>query len=190
MSTQQRSISCEGEEIAYQEKVSARAKRVCLKISPAGEVVASRPWWVSSRQLKNFVRAKSGWLRSRLNMIKQAANNPLLRIDRKSYLQYKEESRQFIKSRVDHFNRRYGFKYNRVAIRNQRSLWGSCSQKRNLNFNYKLLFLPARIADYIVVHELCHLQELNHSPQFWQLVARTIPDYKEQRKTLQELIKN
>ena len=64
-----------------------------------------------------------------------------------------------------------------MAIRNQRRCWGSCSSKKNLNFNYKIQFLPEHLADYIIVHEMCHLVELNHGQKFWDLVAAQIPEY-------------
>ena len=105
----------------------------------------------------------------------------------KHYLEHKEAARGFVHARVATWNEIYGFQFNRIAIRNQRSCWGSCSEHRNLNFNYKLLFLPEHLADYVIVHELCHLQEFNHSPNFWNLMARALPDYKELRKELRRI---
>lgn len=75
---------------------------------------------------------------------------------------------------------------NRIAVRNQKTRWGSCSSKRNLNFNWRLLMAPQEIIDYIVVHELCHLAFLNHSRQFWQLVEAILPDYRKRRNWLRE----
>ena len=86
--------------------------------------------------------------------------------------------------RVDHFNTTYKFKFNRINIKNQKTRWGSCSNKGNLNFNYKIVLLPERLADYIIVHELCHLKELNHSKKFWNLVAKAMPDYPQIRDEL------
>ncbi|MEK7462261.1 MAG: M48 family metallopeptidase [Patescibacteria group bacterium] len=102
----------------------------------------------------------------------------------KHYVSHKEEARAFVLARLLHFNQHYQLSWNRVAIRNQRRCWGSCSAKGNLNFNYKILFLPAQLADYIIVHELCHLTHLHHGKVFWDLVAEQIPDY---RKSLLEL---
>ncbi len=100
------------------------------------------------------------------------------------YQTHKEQARALVKSRLDHFNAFYGFDYGRVAIKNLRSRWGSCSQKRNLNFNYKILFLPTELQDYVVVHELCHLAEFNHSPKFWAQMERILPDAKQRRREL------
>lgn len=103
------------------------------------------------------------------------------------YLKHKEVARSLIHSRLVVFNTHYNFPYKRVAIKNQRSCWGSCSEKGNLNFNYKLAFLPSHVADYIIIHELCHLVELNHSPRFWSLVAQKCPEYKNYRKDLKKI---
>ena len=94
------------------------------------------------------------------------------------YLQHKEKARLHIVSRIEYWNQFYNFEYNRVAIRNQRRCWGSCTSLKNLNFSYKIFFLPSHLQDYIVVHELCHLSELNHGKVFWSLVAEQIPDYR------------
>ncbi len=97
----------------------------------------------------------------------------------KHYLSYKEGARELVLARLTHFNQFYCFKWNRVAIRNQRRCWGSCSAQRNLNFNYKIQFLPAHLSDYIIVHELCHLTHMHHGQEFWDLVAQQLPNYKQ-----------
>jgi predicted metal-dependent hydrolase len=107
----------------------------------------------------------------------------------KSKIEFKELSpiaRALVHERLDHFNRYYGYIYGKVFIRNTRTRWGTCSSKSNLGFNYRIAKLPTALTDYIVVHELCHLAELNHSPQFWALVAKTMPDWKVRRKALQK----
>jgi predicted metal-dependent hydrolase len=101
---------------------------------------------------------------------------------RKHYLQNKKVAREIIMESLDFFARLYGVKYKKVAIRNQKTKWGSCSKSGNLNFNYKIAFLPKDQRDYVVIHEICHLIEFNHSKRFWNEVGRTIPNYKEIRK--------
>lgn len=113
--------------------------------------------------------------------------NVLRRYSRREYLRAKDIARVLVHQKLTHFNSFYRFEFKRIAIRNQRSRWGSCSKRGNLNFNYKIVFLPDHLADYIIVHELCHLKELNHSPRFWNLVAQTIPDHNQRRKQLREL---
>jgi predicted metal-dependent hydrolase len=71
-----------------------------------------------------------------------------------------------------------GVRYDRIAIKGQSTRWGSCSSKRNLNFNWRLMMAPPGAVDYVIIHELCHLKELNHSPRFWALVAQHCPDYR------------
>ena len=89
-----------------------------------------------------------------------------------------------IRQRLDYFIPRVGRAPGRVAIRDQKSRWGSCSQKGNLNFNWKLIMAPPQALDYVVVHELCHLYEFNHSPRFWSLVQAQLPDYEVWKKWL------
>ena len=89
-----------------------------------------------------------------------------------------------IRERLDYYGPRVGRPPGRVAIREQKSRWGSCSRKGNLNFNWKLIMAPPQALDYVVVHELCHLHEFNHSPRFWALVAAQMPDYEVWKKWL------
>ena len=106
---------------------------------------------------------------------------------RKHYVEHKEAARTLVHARLAHYNQFYNFNYNRVAIRNTRSRWGSCSSKQNLNFNYRILFLPPELQDYLIVHELCHLQEMNHAQSFWDLVAEQVPQYKQRVVALRAL---
>lgn len=103
----------------------------------------------------------------------------------------KEAARALVLERVKHFNQHYGAKHGiihgKIAIRNQKSRWGSCSKKGNLNFNYKLVFLPAELRDYVIVHELCHVKEFNHGRAFWALVGETVPEWKALRKRLTKI---
>jgi predicted metal-dependent hydrolase len=103
---------------------------------------------------------------------------------RRDYLKYKEQARVLIIEKIESINKNLGVQYNRISIKNQKRSWGSCSRKRNLNFNYKILFLPERLQNYVIVHELAHLKEFNHSKNFWAVVAGIIPDHKALRKQL------
>lgn len=99
---------------------------------------------------------------------------------------YRKQARVMIAERLARWNTHYRFSFGRVTIKEQKSRWGSCSRAGNLNFNWRLLLAPLPVLDYVVVHELCHLRELNHSPAFWALVARACPDYLIHRRWLRQ----
>ena len=113
---------------------------------------------------------------------------PLLQTrSRKLYAANREAARAIILERIQHLNQHYQLPIGRIAIRNQKSRWGSCSKKGNLNFNYKLVFLPPELRDYVIVHEICHIKEFNHGKGFWALVGETVPQWKEFRKRLRNI---
>jgi predicted metal-dependent hydrolase len=91
---------------------------------------------------------------------------------------YRAQAKDYIVPRVAELAKQHGFQYDRVTIKGQLTRWGSCSSQRNLNFNWRLMFAPPAAVDYVIIHELCHLKELNHSRRFWSLVGRYCPDYK------------
>lgn len=105
---------------------------------------------------------------------------------KKEYVQYKERARALATARVRHFAALYGVLFGTITIRNQRTRWGSCSKAGNLNFHYKIALLPPELRDYVIVHEVCHLLEFNHSRRFWALVARTIPTHAKLRALLKK----
>jgi predicted metal-dependent hydrolase len=92
---------------------------------------------------------------------------------------YRRQAKEYLGPRVAHLARQHGFEYERITIKGQTTRWGSCSSNRNLNFNYRLMMTPPVVIDYVIIHELCHLREMNHSPRFWALVAQYCPDYKQ-----------
>ena len=107
---------------------------------------------------------------------------------RRFTIKKREQARRFVAQRINYFNGFYNFKINRISIKNTKTRWGSCSEYGNLNFNYKIIYLKPELADYLIIHELCHLGELNHSKKYWDLVKKTVPNFvninKELRKTL------
>ncbi len=108
-----------------------------------------------------------------------------LNTSKREYKKYKETARLLVENRISHYNKLYNFKINRIAIKNTKSRWGSCSKKGNMNFNDKIALLPEALADYVIVHELCHLGEFNHSKRFWKLVSLAIPNYKKLKNQFQ-----
>lgn len=99
---------------------------------------------------------------------------------------YRRQARALFAERIEHANLAFGFRYGRVSIKDQKSRWGSCSTKGNLNFNWRLLLAPSDVLDYVVVHELAHLKIQNHSPQFWALVATACPEFRVHRRWLRQ----
>jgi predicted metal-dependent hydrolase len=98
------------------------------------------------------------------------------------------KAHEYIPKRAEEYSKEYGFQYNLIQIKNLNSRWGSCSSKKNLSFNLKLMYFNSNIIDYVIVHELCHLREMNHSAKFWKLVESIIPNYKEYKLQLNNII--
>ncbi len=167
-------------------RTSPRAKRLRLAVHPDGSVVVTIPQRVAVYHAEAFVRNMAHWIRAR-QAYWRAHPQPRPRFTAADYKKYKEEARWRLTEMVVRYAQVYGFSYRAITIRNQRTCWGSCSRKKTLSFNYKLIFLPARVQEYVVVHELCHLREMNHSPKFWTLVSQIIPDYTERRRELRRL---
>lgn len=170
-------------DISCKIKKSRRAKNICLRVCADATAVLTIPWWVSREAGLRFLKAKQAWLLDKISRKKEELNKRPQRT-RKDYLENKSAAERLVWGRLEHFNSFYNFFYNRACIRDQKSRWGSCSSKKNLNFSYRIVFLPQELADYLIVHELCHLGEMNHSGRFWKLVEKTIPNYKLIRRAL------
>ncbi len=170
--------------LEYILRISNKAKRVRITIGHAGEVILTKPKRVSLESAQSFLISKSKWVFQRLEKFKNLESSLNTKNTKKEYLENKDKALILAKSRIQHFNNIYNFKFNKITIKNQKTRWGSCSKRGNLNFNYKIGLLPSHISDYIIVHELCHLKEFNHSQRFWDLVAVAIPDYLNIRKEL------
>jgi len=98
----------------------------------------------------------------------------------------KKQAKVYFFRRVDELAQAYSFEYNRVSIRDQSTRWGSCSSYKNLNFNWRLFLAPNSISDYVIIHELAHTKQMNHSKAFWEIVGNILPDYKARRRWLRE----
>lgn len=165
-------------------RVSRRAKYLRIVIQPNGAVHVTAPLGMPDLLIRRFVQSKWHWISQKVSTAKRRGLISLPQASRKEYQRLKEKARELVKIKVELFNRLYNFPVGKISIRNQKSRWGSCSRQGNLSFNYRILFLPSHLQDYIVVHELCHIRELNHSKRFWNLVAQTTPDYREHKREL------
>jgi predicted metal-dependent hydrolase len=174
--------------IKYDLKVSKRSKRLRLAVYCDGRCVVTAPRFMPGFLINKFVVGKYNWIMEKIDFLKKFNYKYKAGGNRAEYLEHKETARQIAKERIGYFNQFYNFRVNKINIKNQKSRWGSCSKKGNLNFNYKITVLPDELRDYVVVHELCHLQEFNHSQNFWSLVGQTIPDYREIKKEFRKTI--
>lgn len=170
----------------YTLKRSRRAKYMRLTVQPGGVVILTAPQWTPRFVIERFIRQHASWIDRSVRRMRRFKSLPVS--GRRDYLKHKEEARLFIIERVEHWNALYQFQYGRIAIKNTKRLWGSCSHKGNLNFSFTLLFLPSELADYVVVHELCHLAERNHGKNFWKLVEKTLPDFALRRQELRKYL--
>jgi predicted metal-dependent hydrolase len=160
-------------------------RRLSASVRNSGEVRVLAPKGLPKLVIEQFLAEKGSWLLKNVRHLQRVNPQPIP-VDPKLYQKSRLPAKKLVQSRLEYFNRFYGFAYDRISIRNQQTRWGSCSAKGNLNFNYRILFLPSELSDYVVVHELCHLRELNHSPAFWRLVELTVPDYKKRRQLLRQ----
>ncbi len=177
----------------YTIRRSRRARTLGLSVYPDGRIVLTMPWKGSQRAARQFIRDKTDWINLSLEKIGSRQNGfykgrKIVPKDYTDYFKYKDPAEQAIKSRVLFLNKFYGFNFNKIYVKNQKTVWGSCSSKRNLNFNYKIIFFPKHLRDYVIVHEICHLKELNHSKSFWELVGKLVPGYKECRREVRSLV--
>lgn len=163
--------------VEYTLKVSNRARRMRLAIYCDGNFVVTAPTNITSNIVERFIVKKSQWILDKLDYFGSFSKSFIVKNTKADYLKYKLQAQELAEKKVAQFNKIYRFRFNKINIKNQKTRWGSCSKKGNLNFNYKIALLPERIADYIIVHELCHLKEFNHSQKFWNLVERTTPDH-------------
>jgi predicted metal-dependent hydrolase len=176
----------------YEIRESTRAKRLTLTVHPDGRVVLTKPKRISLKAAEAFIAKHWEWIeRAKEAFIKRAAKKrtdqialPRPRKNSTAYKEARKEARVLVTERLQHFNELYNFMYGTISIRDQKTRWGSCSAKGNLSFNYRIVYLPKEIQDYIVVHELCHTKEHNHSSKFWDQVARTISNHTFLRREL------
>ena len=132
-----------------------------------------------------FLQQKYAWIiKQRKRYRSKKTLSPPQGLKQTGYTACKGRAEKFLRERVHYYNQFYGFSFSQIKARNTSTQWGSCSQDGNLSFCYKILFLPVHLAGYIVVHELCHLKEMNHGPRFWALVKDQMPDYKRRVRDL------
>lgn len=170
--------------ISYKLKRSNRAKRMRIAVYCDGSVVLTSPFDVPQSIIEKFLADKKQWIWNKIHFFKSVDSKAIRTFSYKDYLENKDKARTIVLERVRFYNKVYGFSFNKIFIKNQKTRWGSCSCRQNLNLNYKIVFLPQKHQDYIIVHEMCHLKEFNHSRRFWALVEKALPNYLDIKKEL------
>lgn len=184
--------------------IRSNRKTLAIQINPDLSVTVRAPMYVSQREIERILKEKEGWIQKHIKQIREREEKgkETQRENEESggfgesvereYLSSEEMKKlaekalEYIPKRVSYYAKQIGVTYGRITIRNQKTRWGSCSSKGNLNFNCLLMLTPPEVMDYVVVHELCHRKEMNHSKAFWAEVGKALPDYKEQVKWLKE----
>lgn len=165
--------------IPYTIKSNSKSKSVRIMIHQDGSVVVTKPKRVSKIVVRFLISRKENWIKEKIIEMDSKPKRLLAHYSTKDYKDNRQKAYEVVWNKVLHFNKFYKYEIGKIFIRNQKTRWGSCSGKKNLNFNYKIVFLPEHLQDYIIVHELCHLKEMNHSSKFWNNVALKIPNYRE-----------
>ena len=173
------------------EVIRSKRKTLAIEIRPDMRVVVRAPEKIPQNEIMKFVEEKQNWIKKHLvqmyfkaEKIKKQKKEPALtNADIEKLCQ---KALSVIPDKVKYYAEIIGVTYGRITIRNQKTRWGSCSSKGNLNFNCLLMLMPDKVLDYVVVHELCHLKQMNHSKKFWMEVERYMPDYKNYKKWLNE----
>ena len=153
-------------------------------------VTVRAPRWLSKKEIDKILIEQEGWINRHIEQTRQLnekdAESGIRKLSDEDIRRLRELAYPVISERVRHFSEIIGVDYGSITIRNQRTRWGSCSGKGNLSFNCLLMLAPPDVLDYVVVHELCHRKEMNHSKRFWDEVEKVLPDYRKQRRWLKE----
>lgn len=169
--------------------IRTRRKTIGLEISPDLQITVRAPYHLSDVRIREFVESKQTWILKHLAIMQdRQAHDPIPAgvISDKELRHMTKEARIIIPERVKYFAKIIGVTYGQITIRHQKTRWGSCSSSGNLNFSCMLMATSPELIDYVVVHELCHRKQLNHSPLFWKEVEEILPDYRNLRSRLRE----
>lgn len=170
--------------------IRSNRKTVAIQVNSDLSVTVRAPRSASEKDIEEILKKKEAWISKHIEKIKKTKERleaePTEKLTREKVIALAEEALKVIPARVEYFARVIGVTYGKITVRNQKTRWGSCSSKGNLNFNCLLMLAPPEVLDYVVVHELCHRKQMNHSKAFWSEVEKVLPDYKEARKWLKE----
>ncbi len=163
-------------------------KTVAMKIDHPERLVVRVPEAMPDSEIDAVIKKHWEWITRHLQLAKakEAKAASVKKFTRQEIEDLAEQALKMIPERAAFFAHIMDVRYSGITIRSQRTRWGSCSSKGNLNFNCLLMLVPKEVCDYVIVHELAHLKELNHSPRFWAEVQKVIPDFRKHRKWLKD----
>lgn len=162
-----------------------KRKTLSLMITNEGRLFIKAPFRLGEKEIKSFVNKKKLWIYKKVKQINEDNKNKVFRSE-EDIKELKKQARTILTKRTDYYKEILKVDYEKIRIGNQKTIWGSCSGRRTISYNWHLILMPEQIIDYVVVHELCHLIEMNHSPAFWEKVSEVLPDYQSRREWLKE----
>ena len=164
-----------------------RRKTIALYVRKDGSVEVRAPLKASKSDIDRFVEEKSGWIqktKARLTAMQSAKR--IIRLTEDEQRECRRQFAEYLQLRCTKWARDMGFQYGKLRVNQAKTILGSCNSKGDLSFTFRLFFVPKELVDYVIVHELAHTREMNHSERFWKIVEQAMPDYKERRKKLKE----
>lgn len=172
--------------------IRSKRKTIAIEVTSDCQVIVRAPLRISEKDINGFIGEKADWIEKSLSKMKKRQEDLSIQNEKHKPLSEQEikllttKAKRILPVKVKKYADQIGVSYERITIRMQKSRWGSCSSQGNLNFNCLLMNAPDEVIDYVVVHELCHRKEMNHSPRFWALVESILPDYKKRRQWLKD----
>lgn len=160
-------------------------KTLAITITQEGKLLVKAPFSMADKEIERFLKQKCYWIYKQAKRAQEEASNKILRSEQEiKYL--REQARKVLTEKTDYYKTLLGVDYQRIRIGDQKTRWGSCSSRGTISYNWHLILMPEQIMDYVVVHELCHLIEMNHSKKFWEKIEKLFPDYRNRRRWLKE----
>ena len=167
--------------------IRARRKTLSIRITQEGNLEIRAPLGMPKGEIEAFLKEKAQWIEThRAKVLAEYAQGQEAPLGEEEILTLAEQMRQRLPEKLNRHAASMGVTFGRVTIRCQQTRWGSCSSRGNLNFNCLLMLAPEEVLDYVVVHELAHRKQMNHSALFWQEVERECPDYKKSLRWLKD----
>lgn len=171
--------------------IRSKRRTVAIQVKADLQLVVRAPFGTTEKEIDRILKGNAAWIEKHLALAREKAamqkNREVKRLTDEEIQELADRALKYIPGRVAFFAEKVGVSYGRITIRNQKTRWGSCSSKGNLNFNCLLMLAPPEVLDYVVVHELCHRKEMNHSKAFWAEVEKVLPDYRTHVKWLKNI---